>query len=543
MDIPEEDNAQVAKRKAIQVIMRDTTLNPQEKQKKIQEYMATGAPATAAADPSPPSQSAPPPSQPQPPSSVAPSTSKQARMQEVMRDPSLTPAQKQQRIKQIMADDTASQPTPAPPQEVAPPPTDAVAPVSSSRQAMMDVMRDPNLTPQEKQQRIQQISSDDGGAAPEPEPTPEPPAPSDSKLAMQSIMNDASLTPQEKQQRIQQIMASGFPPAAAAAAPAPSSQSSAPPPSQSSTVGQDAIAKSRARRTSRATQPGATGSEPPRGPPPNAAVASRAEQDTMAENRGREPPPPAALANMETDVIAGAGVANAASSAPGAVSSTSADPANRKAAARGATRPGASSAASTESDPATRKVARSTTRSAADTSVASSQGQGGYGAPGAASSSGVDPASKKTARAAAATPGASSTTGVDPASRKTERATARQTAGASVSASVASTDGGRDDDRATAAVASTLSTVRDEEQTDMPLPDSNPPRQDYSGGGYVQQNSQPSQSTYDEPAMEIVDHSAGPEAFSPEAPTGDYAGLNYDPATVVGAEEGGFQVS
>jgi hypothetical protein len=93
-------------------------------------------------------------------------------MQEIMRDPSLTPAQKQQRIQQIMAGDAASQPTPAPLQEVAPPPppADGAAPVSASRQAMMDVMRDPNLTPQEKQQRIQQLSSVGGGAAPGPEP-------------------------------------------------------------------------------------------------------------------------------------------------------------------------------------------------------------------------------------------------------------------------------------------------------------------------------------------------------------------------------------
>jgi hypothetical protein len=127
-----------------------------------------------------------------------------------------------------MAGDAASQPTPAPLQEVAPPPpADGAAPVSASRQAMMDVMRDPNLTPQEKQQRIQQLSSVGGGAAPAPEPPPavqstsEPPARLDTKQAIESIMKDVSLTSQEKQQRIQQIMASGVPPAAAA--PAPSS--------------------------------------------------------------------------------------------------------------------------------------------------------------------------------------------------------------------------------------------------------------------------------------------------------------------------------
>jgi hypothetical protein len=578
MDIPEEDNAQVAKRKAIQTIMRDAALNPQEKQKKIQQYMATGGPAASAApaNPPPPSQSAPPP-QSQPPPSVAPATSKHAMMQEVVRDTSLTPDQKQQRIQQIVAGDT-----PAPAQEVAPP-ADAAAPLSASRQAMMDVMRDPNLTPQEKQQRVQQISG--GGARPGPDPDPPtvhstPERPSDSKQAITSIMKDDSLTSQEKQQRVQQIMASGVPPPAAT--PTPSSQSSAPSSNSSavvSSVERDAISKSRARNMSRATQPGATPSEPPRGPPSNAAVTSLAEQDAMAKNHGSGSPQPTAMVNMERDIIAKVGTANAASSTPGAVSavdgnqygkgpgrsaqsqvgavsSTNADPASRKA-ARASARAGAASAVSTESDPATRNAALPSTHSVADTSVASSQGQGGYGAPGAAASSGVDPASRKNARSLATTPGASSNSGVDPASRKTERASARPTAAV--------------------AVASSSPPVEDKDQMDIrqfedslvektrsiPPPDSNPSPQDYPGDGYVQQSSQPEgpeiasvsiipQSTYEEPAQsydggrEIVDHSPGPVAASPEAPTVEtpaYAGLNYDPANIVGAEEGGLQVS
>jgi hypothetical protein len=89
----------------------------------------------------------------------------------------------------------------------------------------------------------------------------------------------------------------------------------------------------------------------------------------------------------------------------------------------------------------------------------------------------------------------------------------------------------------------------------MPPPDSNPPRQDYSGGGSLQQSSQPEepeiardsimpQSSYDEPAQsyggarEIVD---SPEVPTVEAPA--YVGLNYDPDNIAGAEEGGFHVS
>ena len=41
MDVPEEDNDQISKRKAIQVIMQDLSLTSQEKQKKIQEFMST----------------------------------------------------------------------------------------------------------------------------------------------------------------------------------------------------------------------------------------------------------------------------------------------------------------------------------------------------------------------------------------------------------------------------------------------------------------------------------------------------------------------
>ena len=41
MDVPEEDNDQISKRKAIQVIMQDSSLTSQEKQKQIQKFMST----------------------------------------------------------------------------------------------------------------------------------------------------------------------------------------------------------------------------------------------------------------------------------------------------------------------------------------------------------------------------------------------------------------------------------------------------------------------------------------------------------------------
>ena len=47
MDVPEEDNSQKSKRASIQMIMKDTTLTPQEKQIKIQAFMASGGKSVA----------------------------------------------------------------------------------------------------------------------------------------------------------------------------------------------------------------------------------------------------------------------------------------------------------------------------------------------------------------------------------------------------------------------------------------------------------------------------------------------------------------
>eukprot|EP00980_Cylindrotheca_fusiformis_P002676 scaffold624_cov150-Cylindrotheca_fusiformis.AAC.9 len=101
MDIAEEDDAQVSKRQAIQAIMRDSSLTPQERQKKIQEFMAGGAkPSAGDANNS----ALPPPSNDPPPA-----TSKQVLMKEVMQDKSLTTQEKQKRIQEIMAASKAAQ--------------------------------------------------------------------------------------------------------------------------------------------------------------------------------------------------------------------------------------------------------------------------------------------------------------------------------------------------------------------------------------------------------------------------------------------------
>ena len=234
MDVPEESQSQIAKRQAIQAIMRDSSLTPQERQRKIQEFMTSSGPAppTAAKQfvtPPPPAAATPTPMQsslrqPEPEGdeqsrpTTTPSTSRQALMQEVMRDPTLTSQEKQQRIQQIMADGKPQQENLS--QELSQP-EQVVAPLTSKQEMMKAVMQDPSLTPQEKQARIQQImaSPSQNAATPAHEsdasPSSQPPASisQNSPVAtrrelMQAVMQDPSLDPREKQQRIEQIMAS-----------------------------------------------------------------------------------------------------------------------------------------------------------------------------------------------------------------------------------------------------------------------------------------------------------------------------------------------
>ena len=94
MDVPEEDNNQIAKRKAIQAIMKDASLTPAEKQSKIQQYMASGGGKTESSNNNPPAsnEASPAPPAVEPSSTDAPTTllSRQDRMKSIMRDTSLT---------------------------------------------------------------------------------------------------------------------------------------------------------------------------------------------------------------------------------------------------------------------------------------------------------------------------------------------------------------------------------------------------------------------------------------------------------------------
>ncbi|KAL3940065.1 MAG: hypothetical protein SGBAC_005321 [Bacillariaceae sp.] len=85
MDVPEEDNAQISKRQAIQAIMKDTSLTPHEKQEKIQEFMAgggkTGETAKEEGEP----------------------LSRQDQVKAIMGDASLPMEEKQKKVREVMS--------------------------------------------------------------------------------------------------------------------------------------------------------------------------------------------------------------------------------------------------------------------------------------------------------------------------------------------------------------------------------------------------------------------------------------------------------
>lgn len=415
MEVAEEDKQQIAKRATIQAIMRDPSLNPQEKQQKIQQFMASGAAQQPAPAPSPPAPAAPSP----PPSSdngaATPANSRQAKMSNIMRDPSLTPQEKQKRIQEIMAGGVSPEPEQAPEPEASSA-VSGVAPPASSKQALMQsVMNDPNLTPVEKQQKIQGILKG-GVASPAPAQTTAP----NSTEMIREVMRDTSLTPQERQQKVQQIMSKASPPAAVAAA-------AAPPPAA---PGDDAFTASR-------PSVGAVASS---GPDPASRKGGRASAPITNNLAGSGAP--ASTARPST-----------ASAPTGAVASSGGDPAARKTGrasapitASAATVPVANpprvgAMSSTSSDPAARKGARtSSMRGSVDGTTDSSAEPAAMPMPtlGAVTSSGIDPASRKTARGsstpssgasvASSTVGHSSVAGAsvasrasDPAARKTGR--------------------------------------------------------------------------------------------------------------------------
>jgi uncharacterized protein YoaH (UPF0181 family) len=374
MDIPEEDNSQVAKRQAIQGIMRDASLKPQEKQLRIQQLMARGVPSPAAPPPPaaspPPAPAAPAPAAPAPaapapaPAAPAPAapTGKEAILA-VMRDTTLTPQERQRKVQTLMASGASqpqappapappapappapappapAPPAPAPPAPAPPAPAPpAPASTSTGKEAILAVMRDTTLTPQERQRKVQTLMAS-GASQPQAPPAPAPPAPappapastSTGKDAILAVMRDTSLTPQERQRKVQTLMASGAsqpqappapaPPAPAPPAPASTSAGKEAMPAALSQTEQDALIKARARGTEPVSKaPGTAGAAASTGVDPasqkggrtstrasaGAEVAAAAadgvrEKATLDKNSAAAPAPSSAAAAATNDV-------------------------------------------------------------------------------------------------------------------------------------------------------------------------------------------------------------------------------------------------
>lgn len=469
MNVAEEDEGQIAKRQAIQAIMRDNSLTPQQKQKMTQQLIATGGekatasssapahssglsegggdqtqdhrviPATMpdasstsqeeqkrvqaliAPDATPAAAVEPPTTAPGPapvsaPQPVAPTTAKQVLMSAVMRDASLTPQEKQRKIQQIMTgsaaepSDRVSEPT------AAPVPTPAVQPTaSSSRQAQMAVvMKDASLTPKQKQQKIQDIMK--GGAAAdrpalaiselEPASTEPLPAATNSRGSIQEVTEDTSSTPQEKQQKIQRIMDNDPTPAPAptAAIPLPTEPAA---PTRASGVG--ALASS---RVDPAARKGARGSSTIS---PAAAVMIRSSSNTDSMGVG---------ATSSSDVDSAARKGSRGSSRVQTAGNTPSDTASVVETAA-MVPPGLGAVSSRGMDPANRKGVRASARTSSYRSTATSGASVALGdsqSVGAASGSRDDiPADRKAGRANRAALASATSTGLQSRSVESEQ--------------------------------------------------------------------------------------------------------------------------
>jgi len=235
MDIPDEGQEQINKRKAMQAVMRDSTLSPQERQQKMRDIISGKIPAASV--PSQPPAATPPAPEPSPPAPAAApakeykmdmpdeSTSqvnKRKMIQEVMRDSSLSSQEKQKKIQQIMAGKipasansaAANEPSPPPQQQSAPPPAPAkeykmdIEDESNAqinkRKLIQEVMRDSSLSSQERQKKIQQIMTGKMVQSSPPGSDAQPPPPqasSDSGLTDEQKNLKQAMLDQRRQER------------------------------------------------------------------------------------------------------------------------------------------------------------------------------------------------------------------------------------------------------------------------------------------------------------------------------------------------------
>lgn len=357
MDVPEEEQAQVAKRQAIQAIMRDTSLTPQEKQQKIQQFMATGGQGAPA--PAPASTPAP---APEPSPQAAPSApNKQALMSAVMRDTSLTPQEKQKKIQEIMAGGTVAAPTPAPEPAPVPAPAAEPAPPVSKQTLMAAVMKDTTLTPQQKQLKIQDIMKGGTGgvAATAPSdtmplaPAGPPTAAASRPAGVGAVASSGGVDPAARKGG---RASSAMTPAAAAATRAGESNEPAPLPGgvgAMASSGADPAARKGARVSSRVGSGGAS-------------TTSRDDDTASVEPAAMAPPGVGAVSSSGVDPAARKG---ARGSARTATASRSYASGGASVASSDASSVGAASS-SRQEDPAARKAARESNRAARATAAA-----------------------------------------------------------------------------------------------------------------------------------------------------------------------------
>ena len=149
-----QEDAQAIRRKQIQEIMKNSQLSQQEKQAKIQKLMATGMPNQTPASIEDPQQGG-------THESEVPAGDPQAvrrkQMQEIMKDSSLSQREKQLKMQQLMAGGMPEGKPSSPPATAAKksePPED---PQAVRRKQIQEIMKDTSLTPQERQSGIQRL--------------------------------------------------------------------------------------------------------------------------------------------------------------------------------------------------------------------------------------------------------------------------------------------------------------------------------------------------------------------------------------------------
>ena len=146
-----QEDAQAIRRKQIQEIMKNSQLSQQEKQRKIQELMATGMPTQAPISNEDNSQGG---TKEAELPTGDPQAIRRKQMQEIMKDSSLGQREKQLKMQQLMSGGMPQgQPSSLPPAGA----SSSEDPQAVRRKQIQEIMKDTSLTPQERQSGIQRL--------------------------------------------------------------------------------------------------------------------------------------------------------------------------------------------------------------------------------------------------------------------------------------------------------------------------------------------------------------------------------------------------